>query len=45
MTAPQSVTCPYCSAPVASLLSGCERDECRSREITADKTFDLAVDA
>ena len=48
MTAPalpkQETRCPYCRKPVPSLLSGCDEDDCRRRELDDDRAFEEASD-
>lgn len=40
----QTVQCPYCGNEVPGLLSGCDKAECRRREIAADAAFERAAD-
>jgi hypothetical protein len=32
----QTVFCPYCDGPVAGLLAGCDKPDCRRAELDAD---------
>jgi hypothetical protein len=38
------VFCPYCDGPVAGLLSGCDKPDCRLRELDADRHFERLDD-